>query len=862
MEKLKGGDSFLIVTGGPCYGKSALASQVGHAMYDENEYNYVIWINMRDIPNPPQLEAVADKILKEFGIDTTEMKVDTVEVLKIKFELITATGKRALLIFDNADDLIAPPIDKSCKSSTFSELSRHIRGYSRETIRAIFTTRVYSNAASEEDHFIVKLEHLSNKESEEYLQQELRDKKGLDKEQMVRDITDACHGLPFALKLVCSYVNELRSIEMIEDDINDLKKDPLQFVGEDEMRLENVHLFPCFELSLKRLDESDLELLSVLAVFPSRFSYGYVKKLCSCVGKDDSIKPRKLTKLEKHSLIQNDSYAEDANTDDAHADETSRSEIVSKQSYVIHPFLCQYIRDQYWNDSKGHYYQASYFKLYTNELFVLGRKSLEKDSYVNSWIDFMGERHNFDYVMTQIGKLCDHDDGPSHVTEAIYEMLKEGTPDFIAMCLFCIDVANSSLLLKFVNMCEKFADDGQKKNIWCCRYDICMKYFDGRIEDPYKKLEPDKYGKALLDKWSISSTIQGLSRGKWNKKEFAQIKDDLEEFKDRVNMLECVALKSYFNFHCQKLEGHLLKKSLNVKELNVTRGGCIDVYDDALYVCNECFGKSWITVDCYNQRGKLFWQFKDIEKAITEFDKAIEIAESMSLRNSRRFGSCLLDKGRVLISLGTDEMKEEGSALLQDVIHRYSEYSDIKFWCLAMASLLTVDKSRVKEVKERFYHTEKPHSSLIDVMETVIKLDVDSVGEIFEEEKLLENEKAKVTDLVKAIEKLDGYLKEMQNIKNSKDIEEHTKKRLFVWQMRAALRYNHVLLLSERKKFAENALKLMETCSFIDHGKENRLRAVLDQQYDARKEEVIRQAYFMDLVSKVVSWNSIIKERP
>ena len=197
-EKLWEGDSFLIITGGPCYGKSALASELGHTMYDENKYNYVIWINMRDIPSPPQMEDVADKILTEFGVDTMGIKRDTVEVLRMKFESITATGKRALLIFDNSDNLIAPPIDKSCKSSTFSELSRHIRGFSRETIRAIFTTRVYGNAASEEDHYIVKLEHLSIKESEDYLQQELKDKKGLDKEQMVRDITDACHGLPFA----------------------------------------------------------------------------------------------------------------------------------------------------------------------------------------------------------------------------------------------------------------------------------------------------------------------------------------------------------------------------------------------------------------------------------------------------------------------------------------------------------------------------------------------------------------------------------------------------------------------------------------------------------------------------------------
>ena len=678
-EKLKGGESFLIITGGPCYGKSALASQLGHAIYNENEYNYVIWINMRDIPNPPQLKDVADKILKEFDIDTTKMKEDTVEMLRRKFELITANGKRALLIFDNADDLIAPPIDKSCKSSTFSELSQHIRHNSRETIRAVFTTRVYSNTATEEDHYTVKLQHLSNKESEEYLQQELKDKTGLDKEQMVRYIADACHGLPFALRLVCSHANELQDVQMIKDDINDLKKEPLKFVGEDDMQLDNIHLFPCFELSLKRLEESDRELLSVLAVFPSRFSYAYVRKFLLCV-ENGSIKPRKLTKLEKHSLVQNDSYAEDVHTDNALADQTNRSESLRKQHYVIHPFFCQYIRDRYWKDGKGHYYQELYYKLYTNELFVLGRESLEKDNYFKSWRTFEEEQHNFDYVMVQTGKSCDQDDCPLYIKEAIIKVLEWNTSDFIAMCLFCIDLTKPSLLLKYVEVCEKFADDKQKKSIWCCRYDLNMKYSRSKIEDPCKRLEPDEYGKVLLDKWFISKTIQDLSQKRWGKRDYILIKKYLQEFKDGADILECVALKNYVNFHSLKLEGLLLKKAVNVKELDVTRDDCIKVYDDAMDVCNEYFGRSWITVDCYNQRGKLFWQFKDIEKAIAEFDKSIEIAESMSLRDNTSFCSYLQDKGRCLMDLGNEEQKEEGRVLVNNAISQCNGYSESVSW--------------------------------------------------------------------------------------------------------------------------------------------------------------------------------------
>ena len=852
-ENLREGDIFIIITGGPCYGKSSLASQLGHDLFDENEYNYVIWISMRGLFNP-QLEDVADKILKEFEIDTTEMKGEIVEILRRKFELITAKGKRALLIFDNADDLIAPPIDKSSKLSTFSELSRHIRGYSRETIRAIFTTRIYNKTAGKEEHYTVKLKHLSDEESKSYLQQELQEKKELNKEKMVKDIVVACHGLPFALRMVCSCVNEMRSLEMIKDYINDLKRDPLQTVGEDDKELDDDRLFVCFNLSLERLDEIDRKLLSVLAVFPSRFSYTYVKKLLSCTEKDDAINPRKLLiKLEKHSLIQDDSRADHSNAHRWHADEANQDGCVSEQYYVIHSFFCQYIQDQYWNNIKRHDYLASYFKLYTTELFVLGRKSLEKDSYVSSWAEYMGEQHNFDYVMTQFGKSCDQDDCPSDIKKAILEELAWDTPNFISMCLFCIDLTKPSLLLKFVEVCENFADDKQKKNIWCCRYDLNMKYFRSEIEDPCRKLEPDEYGQALLDKRRLAKKLHAYFPNK-KVESFAMIRDELIEFSKRIDSLECVPLKNYFKHKILKLHGSLLKKGLNVEELDVAKVDCFKMFRDALDICNEHFGKSWLTIDCYNQLGKMSWRVGENNEALQAFDKAIDMTKSMSLRDNKKFGSCLLDKGRFLIDVGSEEQKEEGRTLLEDAIYRCNEYSDTKFWCQAMGSLLTITKSKVKEVKERFFQTEKLNSSFVDLMDKAIKLDIESSDESFEEETFLEIEKAKAKDLSRAIDRLEADLQEVQNVKNDEHV--YAKRHCFVWQMRAALRYSHVMLLSERKKFAENALIFMETCSFIDRRNEDSLRALMNQECDAKEEELIRQMHFVDRIgSKLLKAN-------
>ena len=244
---------------------------------------------------------------------------------------------------------------------------------------------------------------------------------------------------------------------------------------------------------------NDLELLSVLAVFPSSFSYAYVKKVLSCKGKDGNMNPRELLiKLEKHSLIQ----------DDSRADETNQDECSEEQHYMIHSFFCRYIRDQYWNDSREHYYRASYFKLYINELFALGRSTLEKDNFKNCWEKFEMEQQNFLSVMSHIGEIYDEEVCPSHIMDVISELSTRETPDIIAMYIFCSDLTNPSLLLKFLEVCHRVADDDKKKkSIWCCCFDLNMKYFEIEIDDPCKELEPDEYGKSLLHKCRIARKL-------------------------------------------------------------------------------------------------------------------------------------------------------------------------------------------------------------------------------------------------------------------------------------------------------------------------------------------------------------------
>ena len=842
-ELLLKGEKFLLITGGPCYGKSSLANDLGHSLF-KKPFNYVIQIGMRDITSSaPTLEDVAQNILKGFQIDTTEMQNEIVNFLIRKFESITISGKKALLIFDNADSLIAQHEGRTCQSTTYEKLCNIIRNMSRESsIRCIFTTRVCNDLEqNNDDHCIIKLDRISNEESKEFIRIELADVTGFDMEQSIKELVSISYGLPMALQLITSKIKKLRHKDVVEGYISNLKKDTFGTVA----KYSNLEKLLAF--SLDYLDESDKELLSLLAVFPSRFSYKYTKMLITFAKKDQENIEIRLQNLEDHSLIQ----------DDSRDDGESQNEFLRGKFYMMHPFFCQFIKEKYWVNDKGHTCEISYCSLYIQQLLSLAGRALEKGKYVNCLGEFQAEQHNYFDVMEQIGRSLEADNQPSYLEKTFRKELSGmTTPDFIAQYLFCIDLMNPSSLLKYFEGCIALVNDEIKKDIWCCIYDLNMKYYDRKIDDSHSQLKPGKYGGALLDKRNIASTLYNSHMNKTIEKNFQEILHEIKRLEDRVETLECTKMKAYFKHKALKSKGDWLKKGLKIKSLDIKRDECIDAYISALKICEENFGDSWLTIDCHNQLGKLHWSLKEYEEATQQFDNAIRSAESMSLTNNKKFASCLLDKGRFLIDTGDEKNMAEGVVLLEDVIKRCMDITHAKFWCKAMESLFIADESKVGVAKEEFFHTDKLHSSAMVLMEEATRFDLNFFDVDMEEEKFWECKRSKMEDLLKAIAHLEEILQDSREDCDENDfgasLITDAKEHLFVWRTRAVLDYKHVLPLIERKEHAQKALETIHSCSIniIYHKQEEDLRSVLNQTCDPKEENQSKKMYYIDLVGK------------
>ena len=132
----------------------------------------------------------------------------------------------------------------------------------------------------------------------------------------------------------------------------------------------------------------------------------------------------------------------------------------------------------------------------------------------------------------------------------------------------------------------------------------------------------------------------------------------------------------------------------------------------------------------------------------------------------------------------------------------------------------------------------------MDVMDEAIKINLGSSNLEIEEEHLWETgEKTKVNNLREVIAHLENVLKSSSeecvgnNDDNNSSLIEDAKKNLFVWEMTAALKYKHILPLSERKVFAKKALEILENCPFIERTEENELQQLIDYECDPECED-------------------------
>ena len=254
IENMKGSNPRLtVIIAAPGYGKTALATEIGHEMYEKNELA-VIYVSAR---KQCLLEGLAKDIL-----ECLDKMPGNDPVHQVQFQLM-ALKKPTLLIIDNTEDLQIVQGEGE-KFSSFIEKLLNSKNASH--LGVILTTRVPLSGLLSFDYQEKKLKPLNEIPSAELLHH-LTQSKGI-VTKVWKDLAQACGGIPLYIRIVASLIRgSYKPSALLEK----LTNNPIAVLEIKHKAAKDYH-----ESLLKFLrDTLEKDLLNALirvAVFPKDFS--------------------------------------------------------------------------------------------------------------------------------------------------------------------------------------------------------------------------------------------------------------------------------------------------------------------------------------------------------------------------------------------------------------------------------------------------------------------------------------------------------------------------------------------------------------------------------------------------------------
>eukprot|EP00794_Sanderia_malayensis_P018359 gene18359-20205_t len=600
----------IIIHGKPGSGKSTFATRFGHEMVRKG-YDYVIWIDMRGLVHDghaPTTDHLAMRILDEFHVDVNDCVGKAQAYLIEKCERIVAKKKQLLIILDNADSLVTTDDN----SNDITDAYKMMKNLTSHHVKVALTSR----ASRLIDVHEVQINPFTEAEGRMYVESTLKSSTLTITADLLTRLIACSHGMPLALKILVNAVNTVENPDYLQNVSSDI----------DIAVLDEEHpMMHLLEISFKHLTNDELELLKRLAVFPSAFSYEYAEKLANHVGKDAQL----LHCLRQKGLLE-----------------------FNAGRYYFHPWLLDYIRRTQWNGNDKGRFQNCFITVYIDALFVLGRKSLEKDKFYECLSEFKKENSNFLHMIESLKKNV-----VSIVDRSSFD---RPANEYISMVFFLADLIYAPVFLDFLKECEVLASVKSKYLIRCCYYDIYHKVLSNKsIERPNVEEgdDEDEYCSILIKRrqlmFKIYNTNETTCRGTDE-----LVLEDLETLLAEALQLPDLKLARYFQYKSLKLLGHAYKRTKTRLE------EALSCYTDALNISKDVFGKHPFTIDCHIQIAKFYWAQRIFKKANQWFESAKRFAEIMNMVDIKQYGNYTLSHGRCLIDSGQKNVRR-GVALLE-----------------------------------------------------------------------------------------------------------------------------------------------------------------------------------------------------
>ena len=350
--------SILSLTGGPGFGKTAVANKVAHELAKPEYSRSVFYCSLTF---QTSLKDVATTMFLTCSNSHSQPpenpKLWLLNWSKQQFEKVT-------LILDNADQVL-----ESKGGPEFVNMLRDLRNYSKKNLTFIITSRKTVNTSScgfnTEN---IRLTSLSFDAAEKVLLSRTGPLE--QKLSQTTKMVKLCGRIPLALCIVGSLLSEFKEAKLIES----LETKPLDVLHDNELSVENA-----IKTSFDLLNPTEQKALSIMSVFPGSFDFDAAEALMT-TGMDTDANPIVIIRsLRNRSLLEQP----------------------TSNRYQIHPLIHAFVKrvgQENYSETILHAEQlvCNYFicRLAENADIYWS-----KDKCKESVLNFNEDRHNFEYFL-------------------------------------------------------------------------------------------------------------------------------------------------------------------------------------------------------------------------------------------------------------------------------------------------------------------------------------------------------------------------------------------------------------------------------------------------------------------------------
>eukprot|EP00112_Aurelia_sp_Birch-Aquarium-sp1_P006202 Seg169.6 transcript_id=Seg169.6/GoldUCD/mRNA.D3Y31 product="hypothetical protein" protein_id=Seg169.6/GoldUCD/D3Y31 len=608
----------IVIHGGPCFGKSALSVNFAHQV--KEQFQYTIWIDMREVAFDSQFDKVFQKIcatiLSELNIDISQIKEGERSVqLERRFRSYASQNQKTLILLDNADEFVSSDELHSDRSKALKHLLLMISKNAENHVKIVASSRGKANEISFPKVKNINLLKFSEEDSNIFLE------RTLDKSKMKHMglLVEKCRGVPYILRILALALNEIIDEDEEAGFVTCVQEAPFEAAEGNYSYINKL-----FDISFQSLNKDDMDVVKALSVFPASFSFNLAKTLCDKLGIVMSKAMASIKRLRDKGIIDR-------------SNENGES---------LHPFMKEYIQGKMCTSNEKRRYQMKLITVYIDYLFKTSQDSFSKEGGTKCILSF---RRNGSILenLVYLLKFLWENPWKNSATE-IRTTLERNFPEYFLLLRFLCYLVNEEEIGDLFKAFLKFFVDGSVSHtIKLCIDELGWQGESGQTtyQDDYESVMIERriLSKQVYAENTRQQPIYGLQ---------LRLKALLEKCKDLPDAI----VKAYYMMKTNKLLGQY-HMTVGKREI-----GC-QYFNESLAVSRDTFGDGFFTVDCYQRYAISLKVAGKIDEAKGVFREAYAIAERSEIHSEPKLSNVFMSWGLFLLEC-TGE-KDEGLKLLK-----------------------------------------------------------------------------------------------------------------------------------------------------------------------------------------------------